>query len=91
MTMGRYREKIHEVEALQWSGSNWHQVLQFVKWDGGVEIWPDRGGGVNFVDKGEEVRVEESEWIVKDVVGFMKLDDATFTANFELIDEEEDE
>lgn len=37
--MSFYRKKPVTIEARLWSGSNWHEMLEWVKWEGGYEVW----------------------------------------------------
>ena len=39
--MAKYRRKAVDVDALQWSGSNWHSMLEFLDWDRGIKVHTD--------------------------------------------------
>lgn len=37
----KFRKKPVEIEAVQWSGSNWHEMLAWAKWEEGGDVWTD--------------------------------------------------
>lgn len=83
--MSRYRKKPVVIEAEQWSGSNWHQMLAFA-------------GGGNVSTDGEHLMVHTLEgtmvappgwWIIKGVKGeFYPCDPEIFEATYEAVGEE---
>lgn len=68
------------VEAMQWSGSNWHEVLAWIKWDHGF-------GVTTQADKLHIglIEVEPGEWVIWDQKRFDKCSDEWFEDNYQQI------
>lgn len=65
----RFRKKPDEIEAIQWSGSNWHAVLEFcgqgnVQTDGKDVFLTD-------MNRSDPAPVREGQWIVRHPNEFM--------------------
>lgn len=57
------RKSVEVVQAIQWSGSNWHQMLSWIKWEHETEVWQDEGS-LRIRHDGYEVRALPGEWVV---------------------------
>ena len=85
----RYRKKPVEIEAVQWSGSNWHMLLEFAEKTG------DRGG---VYTKGADLYVRTLEgdlkaisgdWVIKGIKGELyPIRDDIFRETYEPVESE---
>lgn len=82
----KYRKKPVVIEAVQWSGSNWHQVLEFADRD---NIYTT--GSDVFVRTLEgDLRASPEDWIIKGIWGeFYPCKPDIFEATYEEVIEDE--
>lgn len=60
----RFRKKPDEIDAVQWSGSNWHEVLDFC---GHGNVTTDhKDVFITDHEQGGQRRVTQGQWIVRD-------------------------
>ena len=67
--MGHYRKKPVEIEALQWSGSNWHEMLAWVKWEGHGDVWVTDGDKLIIPTLEGDMTASPGDWIIRGVKG----------------------
>jgi hypothetical protein len=83
--MSHYKQKRVVIEAHQWSGSNWHLMLDFA---GRENVSTD--GTHLFLDTevGREI-VSKEGWVIRSPLGgFFSLSNEVFEENYEEVDEE---
>jgi len=81
--MGFYRKKPVIVEAVQWSGSNWHEVLAFA---GGDNVFTS-GSELNVVTLEGPLHASPGDWIIKGVQGeFYPCKPDIFEATYEEVE-----
>lgn len=76
-----YRKKPMLVEAHQWSGSNWHQMLEFA---GREHVATD--GKHLFLDGAP---VPTDGWVVKEGAALYSMSDEVFQQTYEQVDDPE--
>ena len=83
--MGRYRKKPVEIEAVQWSGSNWHSIRDFAG-----HAWVYTKGSELYVKTVEgDLHASPEDWIIKGVKGeFYPCKPDIFAATYEAAEEE---
>ena len=64
-----YRKKPVEIEAIQWSGSNWHQMLAWVKWENHDDVWVTDGDNLIIPTLEGDHTARPTDWIIKGVKG----------------------
>lgn len=78
--MGFYRKKPVVIEAVQWSGSNWHMILDFA---GGDNVFT-RGAELMVVTLEGTLKADAGDWIIRGVKGeFYPCKPDIFEATYE--------
>lgn len=88
--MAKYRKKPVVIEAIQWSGSNWHQMLEFAEWGEGEENNDAHVEGNKLFIRTLEGTMEASpgDWVIQGVQGeFYPCKPDIFEATYELVDD----
>jgi hypothetical protein len=86
MSERKFRKKIAVVEAVQWSGSNWHQVYDFA----GHEVFTTSGNLFVKTPDGT-LGASPGDWIVKGVKGnFYPCPNDIFQEIWEEVDDEDE-
>jgi hypothetical protein len=84
-----YRKKPVEIEARMWTGSNWHEMLQWIKWEGGYDVAPvSSPDGSRLIIKTLEghMTADMGDWIIKGVKGeFYPCKPDIFEATYEKV------
>jgi len=82
----RYRKKPVVIEAVQWSGSNWHQVLEFA----GRDNIYTTGSDVFVRTLEGDLKASPEDWIIKGIQGeFYPCKPDIFEATYEEVIEDE--
>jgi hypothetical protein len=83
--VAKYRKKPVVIEAVQWSGSNWHSILEFATGDNVFTT----GSTLNVVTLEGPLTASPGDWIIKGVQGeFYPCKPDIFEATYELVEEE---
>lgn len=83
----KYRTKPAEIEALQWSGSNWHEMLAWTKWEGGADTWTQGHTLSIKLGEGPLLEAEPEDWVVRHADGdFSVFKPDIFEATYEPIE-----
>lgn len=71
--MGRYRKLPVEIEAIQWSGSNWHEILAFANFDhNGIFVTTENTEmTLNIVTLEGTMKAIPGDWVIRGVKGEM--------------------
>lgn len=78
--MARFRTRPVEVDAIQWTGSNYAELVDFAQ--NSVTVQPD--GGAMFWSPAGSVWVALAQWVVRgEKDGLELMTDAAFRAKFE--------
>lgn len=74
-----------EVTALQWSGSNWHEMLAWAEWENDADASVD-GNTLTIADEGETMEAAPGDWVLRDFSGrFSVQTEAYFADIYELL------
>lgn len=83
--MAKFRKKPVEVEAVQWSGSNWHQILDFA----GRENVATSGATLIVHTLEGVLHASAEDWIVKGIKGeFYPVKPDIFEATYDKVEDE---
>ena len=87
--MTKYRKKPVVIEALQWSGSNWHEMLAWAKWEHDHGVSTD--GDLLLIHTLEgEMTASPGDWVSQGVQGeFYPCKPDIFEATYEPVEEEQ--
>lgn len=86
----RYRSKPYEVEALQWSGSNWHEMLAWARDTHGQDLFTDRRptqDGLVLLLADSEISVVPGHWLIYGLDTWSTMSSDSFERCYEEIDE----
>jgi hypothetical protein len=85
----KYRKRPVEIEAMLWSGSNWHEMLAWVKWDNDAAVFNDHGKLIIPTLEGD-MTADEGDWVIRGIAGeFYPCKPDIFEATYEAVEEEE--
>lgn len=84
----RYRKLPVEIEAIQWSGSNWHQMIEWVKWENKEDVWVTDGDNLVIPTLEGDHTANPGDWIIKGVAGeFYPCKPDIFDQTYEAVEE----
>jgi hypothetical protein len=87
----KYRKKPVVIEAVRWSGSNWHELLAWIDWEGGQKIRTmERDDEMLLIIPTLEGAMEASpgDWVIKGVKNeFYPCKPEIFEATYEPVEE----
>ena len=89
----KYRKRPVEIEAMLWSGSNWHEMLAWVKWDNDAAVFNDHGKLIIPTLEGD-MTAEPGDYVIKEPFPtsdrkFYPCKPDIFEATYEAVEEEE--
>ena len=83
----KYRKRPVVIEAIQWSGSNWHLMLDWVKWQYGADVFNDHGKLIIPTLEGD-MTADEGDWVIRGIAGeFYPCKPDIFEATYEAVKE----
>jgi len=87
---GRYRKKPVEIEALQWSGSNWHEMLAWVKWENHDDVWVTDGDKLQIPTLEGTMTASPSDWIIKGIADeYYPCKNEIFEQTYEAVEQQQ--
>lgn len=88
--MAKFCKKPVVIEAVQWSGSNWHEILDFVVSQGGAihTVQEDHEFVVKVKTLEGEMTGRPTDWIIRGIAGeFYPCRDEIFQETYEEVEE----